>query len=515
MKRMHALVLLVVVLSGCAPTVKPGAVPQASNLDAGIAALAERMSSRMGPDHGLRIAVLPFVELQSNAADPFGKYLAEGLIAHLARDGRYPVIERELLNKVLEEHRLGMLGVLDEASAKKMGAILGVGAVVTGTYSTLDSRVKVNARLISTANGLIIATAETDITRDREVEQLLGTSSAPQSLPAPQPRPAQAALPAPKDAVPVQVSLLDGRFFPVNFVLPSTHTGCTIPMSDLRPSYIRREPRYAGALRRYGTITLGTRKNPVFAFALDITPGEYGAFYLDRNQNGDLTDDGGPLMNQARPSGYFSAPLSLPFSRIMDNAPFPEYQARIFVNETSWHQNRMCYYSTTQFKGSVAVGGASYLAYIVEFGDNDADFTNDGIYLDLNQDQRIDTKTERIAPGSAASINGKNYVFAITAGRGAYNITGTWKFVCCSGKYWGEAELAQEGNKIQGQWYDLANKSGGAISGSINGDRVLFSRANGAQDYNVTLSADGNTMQGFFVGNHDGSVGTEVTLTRK
>src|SRR3990172_9194368 len=240
MKIMHALVLLVAILSGCAPAVKPGALRQSSNLDAGIAALAERMSSRMGPNHGLRIAVLPFVELQSNAADPFGKYLAEGLIAHLARNNKYPVIERELLNKVLEEHRLGMLGVLDEASAKKMGAILGVGAVVTGTYSTLDSRVKVNARLISTANGLIIATAETDIARDREVEQLLGTSSAPQSLPAPQPRPAQAPLPAPKDAVPVPVSLLDGRFFLVNFVLPSTHTGCTIPMSDVRPSYIRR-----------------------------------------------------------------------------------------------------------------------------------------------------------------------------------------------------------------------------------------------------------------------------------
>lgn len=100
------------------------------------------------------------------------------------------------------------------------------------------------------------------------------------------------------------------------------------------------------------------------------------------------------------------------------------------------------------------------------------------------------------------------------AGSG-YNITGTWKFVCCSGKYWGETELTQEGNKIQGQWFDMANKSGGAISGSINGNRVLFSRANGAQDYNVTLSADGKTMKGFFVGNHDGSVGTEVTLTRK
>ena len=82
-------------------------------------------------------------------------------------------------------------------------------------------------------------------------------------------------------------------------------------------------------------------------------------------------------------------------------------------------------------------------------------------------------------------------------------------------KILGGSRAHQEVNKIQGQWYDMANKSGGAIAGSITGNRVLFMRANGAQDYNVTLSADGNTMQGFFVGSHDGSVGTEVTLTRK
>ncbi len=514
MNRILVLVMAAV-LSACAPAVKPDAPQQTSNLDDGIAALARSLSVGMNRDEKLRIAVLPFVELQSNAADPFGKYVAEGMIARLAHSGGFPVIERELLNKILEEHRLGMLGVLEGESAKKMGAVLGVGAVVTGTYSTLESRVKVNARLISTVNGLIIATADTDIARDREVEQLLGSSSAPRPMLTPQPRPAQGLIPAPKDALPVTVSLLDGRFTQVNFILPSTHTGCTIPMSYARPTNIRREPRYAGSLRRYGTISLGTRKNPVFAFALDITPGEYGALYMDLNQNNDLSDDNGPIMNQARPGGYYSAPLSLPFSRIMDNAPFSDYEGRIFVNETSWHQNRMCYYSTTQFKGTVSISGATYLAYIVEFGENDADFTNDGIYLDMNHDQRIDTRTERIAPGSAASLNGKNYVITVKADWGEYNIAGTWKFVCCSGKYWGEAELTQEGNKIQGQWYDMANKSGGVIAGSINANRVLFSRADGAQDYNVTLSADGNTMQGFFVGSHDGSVGTEVTLTRK
>lgn len=153
-----------------------------------------------------------------------------------------------------------------------------------------------------------------------------------------------------------------------------------------------------------------------------------------------------------------------------------------------------------------------------------------GTMTDLGQKLRINARVIETETGAVFAVASADFVkndqvtklqgtvAATPAARetgSGYNIAGTWKFVCCSGKYWGEAELTQEGNKIQGQWYDMANKSGGAIAGSINGNRVLFTRANGAQDYNVTLSADGNTMLGFFVGSHDGSVGTEVTLTRK
>lgn len=98
---------------------------------------------------------------------------------------------------------------------------------------------------------------------------------------------------------------------------------------------------------------------------------------------------------------------------------------------------------------------------------------------------------------------------------GKQDISGTWKFVCCSGKYWGEIDLdVDENNRIKGKFYDKANKSGGSIDGTINGNTVIFTRNNGEQDYKLTLSEDGNTMSGFFVGVHDGSVGTEVTMTR-
>jgi hypothetical protein len=95
------------------------------------------------------------------------------------------------------------------------------------------------------------------------------------------------------------------------------------------------------------------------------------------------------------------------------------------------------------------------------------------------------------------------------------DISGTWKYVCCIGKYWGEIDFAvDENNRIKGQLYDMAAKTGGAIEGTVKGNIVLFTRNKGEQDYKLNLNDDGTAMSGFFVGNHDGTVGTEVTLTR-
>ena len=95
------------------------------------------------------------------------------------------------------------------------------------------------------------------------------------------------------------------------------------------------------------------------------------------------------------------------------------------------------------------------------------------------------------------------------------DISGTWKFVCCSGKYWGEIDLnVDEHKNISGHFFDMANKSGGTIEGTVTGNIVYFTRNKGEQDYKLTISDDGTEMSGFFVGIHDGSVGTEVSLSR-
>jgi TolB-like protein len=97
-----------------------------------------------------KIAVLDFQMQgeQSNAKD-MGKIVAEWLITGLVETGRFDVIERRLLEKLLEEQKLGVTGMIDPESAAQLGKVLGVKIIVSGTVTTLEGTTEINARLIN------------------------------------------------------------------------------------------------------------------------------------------------------------------------------------------------------------------------------------------------------------------------------------------------------------------------------------------------------------------------------
>jgi hypothetical protein len=203
--------------------------------------------------------------------------------------------------------------------------------------------------------------------------------------------------------------------------MPPKYPTCTVPLLDQKPAGLVREPVYQGSIRKYGIMKLGTTGKNTFLFALDITPGGHAALYFDKNQNGDLTDDG-LITNQGKSGTYFAGALTLPFSTIMDKVNFSEYHGWFWIDAVSWSRNRMCYISTTQLKGEVSIEGTPYLVTIVDSRANEADYMNDGIYIDLNQDKRINVKTEYVPPDGAAVINGRNYSFKISREAGSRRV---------------------------------------------------------------------------------------------
>jgi thiol-disulfide isomerase/thioredoxin len=66
-----------------------------------------------------------------------------------------------------------------------------------------------------------------------------------------------------------------------------------------RPAGITKEPNYRGT-PSYGCFRIGNGPHSLTLFAVDEPEGQEGRIYVDRNQNGDLTDDGEGTWDQIR-----------------------------------------------------------------------------------------------------------------------------------------------------------------------------------------------------------------------
>lgn len=130
--------------------------------------------------HGQRLAVLSFNDLEGKA-HPMGQFISEELTTALFKANKFQVIERTLINKLLKEQGLSQTGLVDPQTASKMGKILGVDLIATGTWSDLGSKVKINARLIHTNTAQIAAVASVSLYKDSSLKALLGETSGAQS----------------------------------------------------------------------------------------------------------------------------------------------------------------------------------------------------------------------------------------------------------------------------------------------------------------------------------------------
>src|ERR1044072_9142312 len=146
---------------------------EAQSLDQRASELSKQIAKNMETGQKRRIAVLEFTDLQGQVTN-FGRYLSEELITRLYDSNKFKVVERQLLNKVIAEQKLSLTGVVDPISAKRLGSVLGVDAIVSGTIADRGDSLKVNARLIDTQAGEVFSAAATEMVKDKEVLALLG-----------------------------------------------------------------------------------------------------------------------------------------------------------------------------------------------------------------------------------------------------------------------------------------------------------------------------------------------------
>lgn len=168
--------LSAMLILSCVPMSKPENVQKGSSLDQKINNLTSQIISSFNQSNVRKIAVIEFADLEGNITQ-LGRFIAEELITRIFTTGKFDVVERNLLQKVLDEQKLGTSGYIDQETAISIGQILGVDAIITGSLTDLGENVKINARLISTQTGSVFAVASVNVLKDSTIKLLMGESS--------------------------------------------------------------------------------------------------------------------------------------------------------------------------------------------------------------------------------------------------------------------------------------------------------------------------------------------------
>jgi len=143
-----------------------------SELDMKLDNLALQITQTMLEQKKTKLAVIEFSDLNGNIIE-LGKFLSEELITKLFITGKFEVVERQLLTKVIAEYKLNFTGIVDPESVKQLGKILGVDAIACGTIADLGDSIRVNAKLIRVETALIFGVAAVEIYKDKDIKKLL------------------------------------------------------------------------------------------------------------------------------------------------------------------------------------------------------------------------------------------------------------------------------------------------------------------------------------------------------
>src|ERR1039458_942915 len=230
MQRTSVCVVVIALLSGarCMPA-----------QDKDIKALAATFADTLVKLSKKTIAVVDFNDLQGNVTE-LGRYLAEQVSVALAMtDKGIEVIDRTHLKVLLQENKLSSSatmnepknranapGIIDPATARKLGQIAGVDVLVTGTLTPFGDSVQLAVKALDATTAHIIGASTTDIAKTKAIEELLSRGITANAAPTPQPM--GSATPNPSASIQEHGFL----FEPLYCKTSGGNTGCLIRITN-------------------------------------------------------------------------------------------------------------------------------------------------------------------------------------------------------------------------------------------------------------------------------------------
>lgn len=105
-----------------------------------------------------RLAVVTFINTkQSSQPNDFGEYLTESFVSEVNTiRSKYKLFERKRLDAVLKENDFMLSDLVNQDQAQKLGELLPIDVIFSGTYTKLKTYLDINARLIDVVTGEIV-----------------------------------------------------------------------------------------------------------------------------------------------------------------------------------------------------------------------------------------------------------------------------------------------------------------------------------------------------------------------
>ncbi len=136
-------------------------------------AAANAISEKLAAAGKRSVAVVDFTDLQGEATE-LGRFLAEEISVALASGDRpLEVVDRTHLKVLVQENKLSATGLIDPATAKKLGQIAGVDAIVTGTLTPFGDTVRLTLKVLDSSTARIVAATTAEIPKTKAIEELV------------------------------------------------------------------------------------------------------------------------------------------------------------------------------------------------------------------------------------------------------------------------------------------------------------------------------------------------------
>ncbi len=159
-------------------TLNPVHSQTAEDFNQVVQSLSKQLVSANKTGKPQRLAVVTFVstKAQNNKdKNEFGEYVTESLISSLNNSkSAFKMFERKRLDAVLKESDLMLSDLVNPEAAQKVGELVPIDVLFSGTYTKLKNYVDVNGRLIDVVTGEIYVSFSGRIKMTEDIVSLFG-----------------------------------------------------------------------------------------------------------------------------------------------------------------------------------------------------------------------------------------------------------------------------------------------------------------------------------------------------